>query len=158
MKLGYNASTVISLATGIIVSGLWFWSTGGAMDTGTYKWLASVSATLAGFVFTVEQLLMIIMGDEDSLVSRIIRERNPEYLSELLRITGLSVLGYFPTAVLSGALLLFGAHGPIPASLLHATVVFTIVASSCLLLLLIVNVQLVYEDYLELDLKRRRSM
>jgi len=142
-------SVVISLVFSTVLLILWYNYTGGIFTYDTYKWLTSASATMAGFVFTTEQLLMIVLGNENSRVGRIIREDNPGYADELIKIIEISVLGYFLTAILGGAVLLT-RHLSV---YLNIAVVWLITLSTILLFLLMINVHEIYEDYLELDMK-----
>ena len=144
---------MVSAVISMLLSIGWYMYTGGSLSLDAYKWLTTASATLAGFVFTTEQLLMIILGNENSRVGKIIREENPGYADELLKVTEVSVLGYFLTAVIGGFSLLMGRT----LLFLSFILVLLVALSSVLLFLLILNVQLLYEDYLELDLKGKRS-
>lgn len=149
-KFKYSLSIIFSILVGIALIFLLYHTGNKIISSDTSKWLASISATMAGFVFTVEQLLIIIIGNNESRVSRILRKHNPEYIKELLRITESAIIGYFFAALINSLYVLFNLSYSSVLSLLG---IFLITFSSSLMFFLVLNVQLVYEDYLELDLK-----
>lgn len=144
----HRESYILSLIVGVLSASILWLASKGVISPSVYPIMASVSATLLGFVFTAEQLAIMILANENSTVAKILRKHNPGYINELLGLADLTMVSLFSTAIVSGAASIFAFY---PKFIAYTTM-FLVGVSMMSLLILILNVQKLYHDHFNVDL------